>query len=205
MSKTLLLSGCNGNTAKEVTRVFKEKGWKIIGIDIDDCVNSDIDEFVKCDIRDAQAVKELVEHIEKNNAIDGMFNTAGYTIDKDFLDVSAEEWDALLDTVLGGSSNLCKAVAPYMKDRKEGRILLLSPDYAKDKGENVHNAAASCTLHGFSKSFGVEMAPYNVLVNAMFANTPFDLEVVAETAYYLIAENTYTTAQVVAVANEQYL
>lgn len=205
MSKTLLLSGCNGKVAKAASKVFKANDWKVIGIDINDCENPDIDEFIKCDIRDTQAVKELVDHIEENDVIDGLFNTAGYTIDKAFLEVSADEWAALLDTVLGGSSNLCKAVAPYMKDRKEGRILLLSPDYAKDDGENVHNAAASCTLHGFSKSFGVEMAPYNVLVNAMFANTPFDLDVVAETAYYLIAENTYTTAQVVAVANEQYL
>lgn len=205
MKKNLVLAGCNGNVAGEVLKVFKKNGWNIIGIDIDECNSSDVDIFIKCDVRNAEAVKDEIDRIEKTVAIDGLFNAAGYRIDKGFLDTDSQEWEALLDTILGGSANLCKAVAPYMVERKKGGILLLSPDYAKDSGKNVCNAVASCTLHGFGKSFGVEMAPFNVLVNVLFANTPFDIEAIADTVYYMIAENTYTAAQVISMTGRKLL
>lgn len=203
MKKNLLLAGCNGDLAGEVSKNFRENGWNVIGMDIEECGNLGSDSFIKCDITDAKAVKNAVDEIEKTADINGVFNAAGYRIDKGFLDTGSQEWEALLNTILGGSANLCKAAAPYMTERREGSILLLSPDYAKDTGENICNAVASCTLHGFGKSFGVEMAPFNVLINVLSANTPFDIEAIADTVYYMIAENTYTAAQVISITGRR--
>lgn len=90
-----------------------------------------------------------------------------------------------------------------MAENKEGKIILLSSDYSQEKGDHILNATAANALHGFGKSFGVEMAPANVLVNVLFANTPFDLDKVAGTVLFLADKDTYTSAQVVSITGKQ--
>ena len=131
-----------------------------------------------------------------------MFNTAGYEINTLFEKTPTIFWQQLLDTILGGSANLCRAAAPYMVKRKHGKIILLCADYNYADGDNVMNAAAFGTLHGFAKSFGTEMAPENVLVNVLSANVPFEADIIAETVFYLADKDTYTSAQVVSVSGK---
>lgn len=203
MSKTILIAGCEGNVGKAVSELFKENGWNVIGFDIkDECDSKLLDKYIKVDIKDAAAVDKAVETIKAEDSIDALFNAAGYTVAKGFEETSSEEWDGLLNTILGGTANLCRSVAPIMVGNKEGKIILLSSDYSKEKGDQILNAAATHALHGFGKSFGVEMAPENVLVNILFANTPFDLDKIASTVLFLADKDTYTSAQVVSITGE---
>ena len=48
----------------------------------------------------------------------------------------------------------------------------------------------------------MELAPSNVLVNAVFAGVPFDLEGIAETVYFLADKDSYTAAQVVSICGK---
>ncbi len=204
MSKTILIAGCEGKVGKAVSKLFKASGWKVIGFDIkDECDGKILDKYIKVDIKDAIAVDKAVETIKASDNINALFNTAGYTITKGFEETSAEEWDGLLNTILGGAANLCKSVAPIMAENKEGKIILLSSDYSREKDDHILNAAAAHTLHGFGKSFGVEMASANVLVNILFANTPFDLDQIASTVLFLADKDTYTSAQVVSITGKE--
>lgn len=203
MSKTILIAGCCGTIGSAAAELFKRRGWNVAGIDIKDEAPSAVDKYIKADVRDAEAVAKAVDRIDAETPIDALFNTAGYILGKDFEETSSEEWAELLDTVLGGSGNLCKAAAPKMAERKNGKIILLSSDYSKEAGDKVMDAAATNTLHGFGKSFGVEMAAENVLVNVLFANTPMDVEKVTETAFFLADRDTYTAAQVVSVTGKE--
>lgn len=199
MSKTILIAGCCGTVGKAAIELFKKNDWNVAGIDIK-ADTSDVDKFIQADVRNAEEIAKAVDEIDKEMKIDALLNAAGYEINKDFEEVTADEWAALLDTVLGGAGNLCKAAAPKMIARKGGKIILLSPDYSREGGDNVINATAANTLHGFAKSFGVEMAPSNVLVNVLFANTPLDIEKVTETVLFLADRDTYTSAQVVSIS-----
>lgn len=199
MSKTILIAGCCGNVGKAAIELFRKNDWNVAGIDIK-ADTSDVDKFIQADVRDAEEIAKAVDEIDKEMKIDALLNAAGYEINKDFEEVTADEWADLLDTVLGGAGNLCKAAAPKMIARKGGKIILLSPDYSREGGDNVINATAANTLHGFAKSFGVEMAPSNVLVNVLFANTPLDIEKVTETVLFLADRDTYTSAQVVSIS-----
>lgn len=199
MSKTILIAGCCGTVGKATIELFKKNDWNVAGIDIK-ADTSDVDKFIQADVRNAEEIAKAVDEIDKEMKIDALLNAAGYEINKDFEEVTADEWANLLDTVLGGAGNLCKAAAPKMIARKGGKIILLSPDYSREGGDNVINATAANTLHGFAKSFGVEMAPSNVLVNVLFANTPLDIEKVTETVLFLADRDTYTSAQVVSIS-----
>lgn len=200
MNKTILIAGCDGAIGKAAAELFSMRGWIVIGIDRKERTEAMVNQYFAVDVKKVHDVDAVVQKIEQESAIDALFNAAGYEINKEFEAVSYDEWDDLLETILGGSANLCRSVAPKMAKRQNGKIILLSSDYSKESGDDVMNAVASHTLHGFGKSFGVEMAADNVRVNVLYANTPFDLKKVVETAYYLADKDTYTTAQVVSVS-----
>lgn len=202
--KSILIAGCEGLIGKTTSKLFSQKGWNVIGfdIDLDTEGNEYVDRYIPCNIKDYALVEKTISDIEKEYAIDAVFNTAGYEINTLFEETPTIFWQQLLDTILGGSANLCRAAAPYMVKRKHGKIILLCADYNYADGDNVMNAAAFGTLHGFAKSFGTEMAPENVLVNVLSANVPFEADIIAETVFYLADKDTYTSAQVVSVSGK---
>ena len=200
--KTIIISGCNGNIGKNTAKKFKDNNWHVVGIDIKPGTNEYIDLFYECDVRNAEKIGSIIASIEKETPVEVLFNTAGYEINTGFEETNMAEWEKLLDTILGGASNLCQVQAPYMVKRKRGKIILLSADYSRVNGDCIMNATANGSLHGFGKSFGAEMTSENVLVNVLFANAPFDLEKVAETVFYLADKDTYTSAQVVSVTGK---
>ena len=202
-SKTILIAGCEGRLGNAASLLFKKNGYDVIGIDIlSESGNPNLDKYVSCDIKSEEDVLTAVSDIEKEYNVDALFNSAGYEVTTSFEDTSMEQWAKLLDTILGGSASLCNAVAPYMRKRKAGKIILLSPDYSKAEGDHIINATAAGALHGFSKSFGVEIAQDNVLVNALSVKVPFEPDAVADTVFYLADKDTYTSAQVVSVTGE---
>lgn len=199
MRKTILIAGCDGKVGKTAAQLFSDHGWNVIGIDIKEHSDAKADNFISLNITDAETVAKAIDEVDRQTPITALLNTAGYEAGKAFEETSAYEWARLLETILGGSGNLCKAVAPKMAERKYGKIILISSDYSREPGEHVNDAVAANTFHGFAKSFGVEMASDNVLVNTLSVNTPFDLEKVAETVFFLADKDTYTSAQVVSI------
>lgn len=202
MNKTILIAGCCGKTGKAAAKLFHDNDWYVIGMDVKFNENDEeyVDTYVPCNLRDADRVEEAVASLEKKFEIEAVFNAAGAEADAGFEEYENKSWEMLLDTILGGNANLCRAAAPYMKERKKGKIIMLAPDYRNVEGDNVLSAAAYGTLQGFGKSFGMEVAPDNVLVNVISPALPFDADDVAATVFYLADKDTYTAAQVVAVA-----
>lgn len=202
MNKTILIAGCCGVTGKAAARRFHDEGWYVIGLDVKLNENEDkyVDTYVPCNLRDMEGVEKTIASIEEKFELDAVFNGAGAEAGTGFEDTDSKVWDVLLDTILGGNVNLCRAAAPCMKDRKRGKIIILASDYRDAEGDNVLSAAAYGTLHGFVKSFGMEMAADNVLVNVISPAVPFDADLVADTVFYLADKDTYTAAQVVSVS-----
>lgn len=202
--KTILVTGSSGNLGGEVVSFFQDAGWQVVGFDIEAPSGSGPDYYFHCDVTDEDAVKSEVDRIEKDVCkLDALFTAAGTEVSEGFEETAIEEWRDLLNVWLGGTTNVCRAVAPYMVERKQGKMMLLSPDY-KEAGEDcVMNAAAAGTIHGFAKSFGTEVAPENVTVNAISPSLPFDREAIAAMVYYLADKDAYTSAQVVSVTGEK--
>jgi NAD(P)-dependent dehydrogenase (short-subunit alcohol dehydrogenase family) len=201
-NKIILIAGSEGSVGMQVAARFKREGWVVIGFDIKDVSQhtSMVDKCYVCDIRDMDQVTKTVHEVEeKFGNIQALFMAAGIHVTGSFESASMEEWNNLLNTVLAGTANLSQAIVPSMVTRKEGKVILLSPDYRWVSGEHILEATAAGTLHGFAKSFGVEMAPNNVLVNALSPNIPFDLERIASVVFFLAEKDHYTTAQVVSI------
>jgi len=101
--------------------------------------------------------------------VDILVNNAGIIRDKLFLQMEAEDWDAVVGTNLTGSFAFCKAVAKQMAfKQRSGRIINVSSIAAEHVNVGQANYAASKgAINSLTRVLAVELGRRNVLVNAV--------------------------------------
>lgn len=207
--RTALIAGAENRIGAAVAKKLKGSGWKVIGVDIlsETSLTGKLDEYASLDMTDRKKFKEFAIGLEKKyEKIDLLFCATGFEAERQcgsFLETSVEQWQKCLKGWLGSSINACAVVAPGMAARKEGRIVIFSPDYSKVAEESIFAATGAGTLHGFAKSFGVEMAKENVLVNCIWPNAPYDEDLIAANVHFLAESGNYVSAQVISLKGRE--
>ena len=97
-----------------------------------------------------------------------LVNNAGITRDNLLMRMKPEEWDAVMDTNVGGLYRLCRRVLrPMMKARK-GRIVNVSSVIARMGNAGQSNYAASkAAIEGFTRALAQEVGSRGITVNAV--------------------------------------
>jgi len=124
---------------------------------------------VKANVADRGEVEAMVETVVREfGRIDILVNNAGIWTYGEIDTMPDEVWDETMDINLRGVFYCTRAVVPHMKRRGGGRIINLSST-AGQRGEAFHShyAATKGAIISFTKSLAVELAPYNILVNAV--------------------------------------
>ena len=132
------------------------------------------------DVSDYDACQQGVAEVAAAlGPVDVVINNAGITRDGTILKMTAQMWDDVIRTNLGGCFNMAKAVFPGMRERKWGRIVNIGSinGQAGQYGQ-VNYAAAKSGIHGFTKALAQEGARFGVTVNAI-APGYIDTEMVA--------------------------
>ena len=82
--------------------------------------------------------------------------------------IDDETWDFVFDVNLRALFHMTAAACLHMRERRQGRIVsIASIDAYIPYAKNAHYAASKAAVISFTKSFAEEMAPYDVLVNAV--------------------------------------
>ena len=109
-----------------------------------------------------------------NAAIDGLgsveilVNNAGITRDNLLMRMDADEWDAVIDTNLGGPFWMTRAVARPMMKARSGRIINMSSAAGRMGNPGQANyAAAKAGLIGLTKTTARELASRGITCNAL--------------------------------------
>ena len=124
---------------------------------------------VGMDLSDPQSVEETFKKIHSQfEGVDILVNNAGITRDTLFLRMKLEDWQKVLDVNLTGTFLVTKQVVRYMTKKRWGRIINISSvvGFIGNAGQ-VNYATTKAGLIGFTKSLAKELAPRNVLVNAV--------------------------------------
>lgn len=123
----------------------------------------------QCDVTDAGAVQKVVEAVEKDlGPVNVLVNNAGIIKDDLFVRMEPSDWNAVLQTNLGGTYNFCKAVAYSMMKARKGRIINVSSIAAEHANPGQTNYAASKgAINSFTRALAVELASRGVTVNAI--------------------------------------
>jgi 3-oxoacyl-[acyl-carrier protein] reductase len=120
-------------------------------------------------VADADAVQELVQRgIREFGKIDIVVNNAGIWTYGEIGLFPRGVWDETIAVNLTGVFNVCNAVVPHLKRNGGGRIITIAST-AGQRGEAFHShyAASKGGVLAFTKSLAVELAPFNILVNAV--------------------------------------
>jgi acetoacetyl-CoA reductase/3-oxoacyl-[acyl-carrier protein] reductase len=105
---------------------------------------------VHCDISRRSSIQAVVAKIKH---IDILINNAGFSQSKDFLDITDEDWNQMLNINLRGAFVFSQEVIPSMLERNWGRIINITSIGGQWGGINqVHYASSKAGLTGLTMS-----------------------------------------------------
>ena len=124
---------------------------------------------VKCDVADAQQVKNLMDEAVKTfGRIDILVNNAGITRDGLLMMMKESDFDDVISANLRGTFLCMKAVSRTMMKQRYGRIVNLSSVVGlHGNAGQVNYAASKAGVIGMTKSLAKELASRGVTVNAV--------------------------------------
>lgn len=122
------------------------------------------------DVGNYTEVERLMEEVEKvNGGVDILVNNAGIIKPTPFLEITPQQWDAVIKTHLYGTFYCTtETVRRFMKDKKSGKIINLCAPAAERGSIGVADyASAKGGIYSFTKNAAKELLEDNVQVNAI--------------------------------------
>ena len=120
-------------------------------------------------VEDYDACAKGIEQVEAEvGPIDILVNNAGITRDAMFHRMDQAKWDQVIATNLTGVFNMTHPLWPKMRERKFGRVIVISSmNGQKGQAGQVNYAATKAGVIGMVKSLALEGARSNITVNAV--------------------------------------
>ncbi|MGK0499359.1 MAG: NAD(P)-dependent dehydrogenase (short-subunit alcohol dehydrogenase family) [Oceanicoccus sp.] len=137
---------------------------------------------VTMDVTDSASIKQAFDQAEKSfGLVTVIINNAGITIPKLLLDLSDDDWNAVVNTNLNGVAFVTREAGKRMSAAKTaGSIVNIASITAERVQKALTNyAAAKAAVVQFTKAAALEFARYNIRVNAIspgYFNTPLNSE-----------------------------
>jgi meso-butanediol dehydrogenase / (S,S)-butanediol dehydrogenase / diacetyl reductase len=122
------------------------------------------------DVTDASSCREVVEQTRETfGRIDVLVNNAGISQRKPFKEIDEAAWDRMIDINLKGVYLMVQAVLDEMMQRRSGRIINTASLIGKAGALPLftHYVASKFAVVGLTQSLAAELAPHNILVNAV--------------------------------------
>jgi NAD(P)-dependent dehydrogenase (short-subunit alcohol dehydrogenase family) len=190
--KNALVTGGGGGLGQAICRGFAVAGARVAVADVslDRAVETvshlqqDAAEAfaVQVDVANKSQVEGTVTTvIERWGTIDVLVNCAGRAIRGTALDYKEEDWNTIIDVNLKGTFFCCQAAGRHMASRRSGKIINIASigGFIAYPGSIAYLASKGGVVQ-LTRGFAVELAPFNVQVNAI-APSLFDTSMVAGT------------------------
>lgn len=122
------------------------------------------------DLRDQAGIARTAgEIIAALGRLDLLVNNAGANLRKDAVDVTPQEWDAVMDVNLRGTFFLTQAVGRHLIEAgRGGCIVNIASTYVLvGAAERSTYGISKAALVGMTRMLAVEWAPHNIRLNAI--------------------------------------
>lgn len=176
--KTALVTGANTGLGQGICLAYAQAGANVIGVARRSCqetaekiagVSGNFTEII-ADLSDLSVIPRIVE--EANAAcgrVDILVNNAGLIKRCDAVDVTVEDWDAVIDVNQRMVFFLCQAFAKeWIADKKGGKIINIASMLSYQGGIRVPSYTASkSAVMGLTRELANEWCRYGINVNAI--------------------------------------
>ncbi len=137
---------------KQVANELNVQGGKARGMIADITRKDEVDQVIK------QAMKEF-------GKVDILVNNAGIVLPALLEDVKEEDWDRVVSVNLKGTCFCTQAMLPIMRKNRYGKIINIGSRASLGKTDRTVYAATKAGLIGVTRTWALELAPYNINVN----------------------------------------
>ena len=151
----VIVSRTPGEAEAAATQIAKDHGRKVVGLAADVTQPSDIEKLVKQTLADFGRIDTLV-------------NNAGINIRGPMEDLTYEQFQQVQRVNVDAVWLCARAVVPHMKERKSGRIINVSSTLGLvGLAHRTPYASSKGAVLQMSKAMALELAPWNITVNAL--------------------------------------
>jgi 3-oxoacyl-[acyl-carrier protein] reductase len=122
-----------------------------------------------CNVTEDREVRELIQAaISELGRIDVLINNAGLGGTANVVDMSDEQWEAVLGITLTGTFRMTRAALPHMIERRSGVIVNNASvlGWRAQVGQ-AHYAAAKAGVMALTRCSALEVAPHGIRINAV--------------------------------------
>lgn len=118
--------------------------------------------------QESQTEAMVNKAIEEFGRIDILINSAGINIRGPIDELSSEDFNQVMDVNVNGTWLCCRAVTPYMKKQRSGRIINLASTLGLvGLANRTPYTASKGAVVQMTRALGLELAPFNINVNAI--------------------------------------
>ncbi|MCO8144007.1 acetoacetyl-CoA reductase [Rhodovulum tesquicola] len=175
MARVALVTGGSRGIGAAISKALKAAGYTVAATYAgnDDAAKKFTEETgiptYKWNAADYEASKAGIEKVEADlGPIDVVVANAGITRDAPFHKMTPEQWKEVIDTNLTGVFNTVHPVWPGMRERKFGRVIVISSiNGQKGQFGQVNYAATKAGDLGIVKSLAQEGARFGITANAI--------------------------------------
>jgi 3-hydroxybutyrate dehydrogenase len=185
--KTALITGSTSGIGLGIAKAFAEEGYNIVfnglekngaEISLEIATKYKVDHiFSGANMLNPQSLRELVRECDVHfGGIDILINNAGIQHVSSIENFPEDKWNDIININLNSLFHLTKAVWPYMKNQRYGRIINIASVHGLFASEfKSAYVAAKHGVVGFTKAIALEGAPLNITCNAIcpgYVKTP---------------------------------
>lgn len=167
MSDYAVVTGGARNIGGAIARRLTEDGFRVIVIDREDPDHPYLAEHLKLDLTDTEATTAALKRVIDGKRVTRLVNNAGIVMPALLEDTDPNSLDQVVAVNLKAPIVCAQALLPSMKAAGIGRIVNISSRVALGKELRTVYAATKAGIHGMSKTWALELAPYGITVNAI--------------------------------------
>jgi NAD(P)-dependent dehydrogenase (short-subunit alcohol dehydrogenase family) len=176
MQKSVLITGATDGLGRAAALLLAKRGYRVFAAGRSAEKRAQLDaqareeklplETLELDVCDDQSVRRAVAGVlAKAGAIDFLINNAGVNFTAAVEDLRLEDWRRQFETNFFGVLRVTQAVVPHMRERRRGRILMMSSvsGFVTAPTQGAYSSS-KFALEAMSNALRLELYPFGVQV-----------------------------------------
>ncbi len=181
--KVAVVTGSGRGIGRAYAEALAQAGAAVVINDIDgDVAQGTVDDITKAGGRavaevvgvgSSEAADRLVNRaVEAFGRLDIMCTNAGILRDKTLWKMTDDDFDAVIETHLRGTFTCARSAAIRMREQNEGGRIVVVSSIAGQRGNfgQTNYAAAKAGIAAYARTWAMELAKFNITVNAIVPN-----------------------------------
>ena len=173
-TQTVLITGATDGLGKAAALLLAERGYRVFAAGRSAEKRAQLDalakekklplETLEMDVCDDISVQNAVASVlQKAGAIDVLINNAGLVYPGAVEDLRMEDWRRQFETNFFGVIRVTQAVVPHMRERRKGRILMMSSvsGFVTPPTQGAYSASKHA-LEAMSNALRHELYPFGI-------------------------------------------